>query len=1035
MTALGPVGIAIVGLSVAFEVVSSNNAEAQRKAEEYTETLDKLTGAATSATDELISMNLAAATMGWWFFARDLEEVAQTVGISLADMIKAVQMTEQEYLQWTIDLGPVMEGSDLQAVIEALDAEREGLYRSREAHDEKTRAMQASNEVAGLYGDAHSRAALAAGRVGVAATNSTPGVKGMGDAAQEAADKQQQLNDTLNIFMGSVSAIGAVDSAKAAIAEIGTSAVENGTKLVGAGKNAETFRSDVSNAFEAAARKAQILGTTAEEQTKIFTGELIQIVAALRASGVKDADIETYLGAMNDLPASVTDIMGLAAQAIGETDFTSSIEKAFNKSVAAGTPMTADAMERLAEGASAKAKEKLGLTMEPQLKSVIESVGLNLMGPAKEAGEGPGRNISAGIASGITAGSPLVQAAVRRVIAEAKVAADAAAKSKSPSRLFAETGDDMMAGVAMGVTRSGKKASEAARRVALMLDRAFKEALAPRSGGPAGDAFSSLFGSREDIRGSARALQDASWALADARDGVVDAEKALTEARKEGNVREVAAAERALARARRDAADAADAAKTVEFVVENKKALLALENIAQKYDHIRNALEQAETAFTQLTQLTATPFGLDSVISEMFGSDTDVRQLANNFAQIEEMIRNAYSALIDPKVVGRSAARSNEREMDANLAQIEEYVAEMIKLRQELDAGLIEEAKLEKELAKITRTFDEANRELERIVAERDGFMKKITDGFRSFVNSLSGLTDGAAREMRESTRDLGNGVRLIMQSADPTSAAGAIASNLKSRLDQVKTFTTNIQSLMKRGLDPALIRDFIESGVSGAGDTVAALAGATDAELKDINSTQTQLLQAAQDFATEAGATYYGPLIAGQQGVVDGLKAQVGAAQAALDAMKKSNEELEAQITGLGESLETMVTELAGTLPARTLQAGQDAVARMIDGFEQKFPEMKSKFGALMDELAASMKRTVTINVKTSGGGRSQATSFNSGSIPLASTSAGRSVTVSPNAVNVTVTGGGTAQGIGEEVRRAVDESLRELAREIVAA
>jgi hypothetical protein len=277
------------------------------------------------------------------------------------------------------------------------------------------------------------------------------------------------------------------------------------------------------------------------------------------------------------------------------------------------------------------------------------------------------------------------------------------------------------------------------------------------------------------------------------------------------------------------------------------------------------------------------------------------------------------------------------------------------------------------------------------------------------------------------------------MQAADPSSAAGAIAANLESRLAQVRAFSANIRDLMKRGLDPAMIRDFIEAGVSGAGDTVAALVGATDDELKGINATQAELLKFSEEFAKESGDTYYAGIIAGQQTVVNGLQAQVVAAQAALDTVKAQNKALAEEITTLGETITTMVEGLAATLPAQTLKAGQDAIDKMIEGFESKFPEMKRYFSKLMDDLVKSMRRTVTIDVQTTGAvtgsSRTQARSFNTGTVPLASTGrAGRSVTIAPNAVNVTVTGG-TTMNVTDEVRRAVDESLQELAREIIAA
>lgn len=682
---------------------------------------------------------------------------------------------------------------------------------------------------------------------------------------------------------------------------------------------------------------------------------------------------------------------------------------------------------------------------------------------ASEYGHDVGTNFIDGIIAELNRRREEVAAAAANNTSGLNTGGNAGIDATSPSRTAMKVAGNWVDGLLIGMrSRSGEVEGEASK-MALRLARQFERLMQPPSyGGPATSAFQAMFGTREDIKNSSRALQDATWALADARDAVFEAEKRLNEARKEGNAREIAAAERDLARARRDAADAADAKKMAEFNAQNQEALLALEKITQKYDYITNALQEVTGSLQALSDLVATPFGLDSALSGMFGAGMDVNALASNFAQVEQMITDAFAVLIDPEIVGRKAARTNRRTMNRAIRYVETYVAEIIALRQEYDANLeklaaneeqwrIDEKRLTEELNKVTRAYDEATRDLERIVNERDGFVSKIEDGFRKFVNNLSGLTAGATKEVTRETRELANGVRLITQvtEREQTSAAGAIANNLRDRLAEVREFSANIRTLMNRGLDPAMIRDFIESGVSGAGETVAALAGATDAELQNINETQAALLQHAQEFASQAGEDYYGALIAEQRGVVAGLKAEVDQATQELEdaraeyeaeraRLEAENERIAGQIEALALEIEAIITELAATLPNMTQEAGQKAVDDMIAAFEEKFPEMKRRFGKLMDDLAKSMRRTVVIDVQTRGVGapRSNARSFNTGTIPLAEPGRSRSVTVSSNAVNVTVNGsGGDSRMVAEDVRRAVNESLQELAREIAAA
>jgi cell division protein FtsB len=265
----------------------------------------------------------------------------------------------------------------------------------------------------------------------------------------------------------------------------------------------------------------------------------------------------------------------------------------------------------------------------------------------------------------------------------------------------------------------------------------------------------------------------------------------------------------------------------------------------------------------------------------------------------------------------------------------------------------------------------------------------------------------------------------------------------------------------MERGLDPSLVRSFIEAGVSGAGATVASLASATDDELRGINDTQAELLRHAQEFSTGVGDAYFGATITAQQAIVDQTKAAVDAAQKALtDArtaydterarLEAENTRLESEINALGAQIEAIIAHLAATLPPQTLAAGQAAVQSLIDGFNQKFPGMKREFGRLMDALAKSMERTTTITVRTVHEGaavRASATTstrsavsgaptVTPGTVPVFAPRSGRSVTIAPNAVSVNVNAGTSVDraALTAQVRAAVDEGLQELAREIVA-
>ncbi len=1044
MAALGPVGIAIIGASVAYEAFVGAQQEAEDKVTRLTDAMKEQNAVMGEAVALQLAQDLQELAYGFAENTKFVDDLA-ALGISLDEVIMALMQGGDAMAALTDRVQAAAAGNDALRmaagnVIGTLAMENDAVNQARAQYESYNAAKAIAAEVTGQAAaqttgltSATVSAAIAAGEAMGPTQGLTTNVSGLGAAAGEAATEIDIMRQEYNEWISVTGQIAAVDAAAASIDNLGKASVEFGTDLMGQTPKARDFRGEVIKAFEDSAQAAQSLSDDLPTQRAIFTGELIKIVNALKASGVKPKDIEAFLGAMDGLPASVSDIMRSAAKAVGDTNFKTEVEKAFSKSVKAGAPMTADAMERLAPGASNAAKEQLGLTLEPQLAGIIKSGTTALRPTAFNNGQLTGKSIGSGLANGIQASSPIVQAAVARVIAQAKAAADAAAESQSPSRLFARTGDDLVAGLVMGVTRSIPAGSREMSKAARMFMRAFMGEFMPRDMGAAETAIYNAIANAEQT------LRDARDRLKEASRSVRDAEKALADARKNGDAKEVARAERDLAKARQEVNAATDAVKLGEWVRANDDALKALQKIAAQYDYIVGKMDGVREAFGSITELLATPLGTASDLSQMFGLDVDPRTMADNYMNLAEQIRAAYAVLTDPKIVGRKAASANRTMMDQTIGQLEQYVTQIMALQKEYEANVqaiaSNEAKWREDEARLSAALADATRAYDEVLSRQ----KQIRDGFRSFVNDIGRLTDGMVAAVKTQTRELANGVRLIVQSADTTSAAGAIAANMKARLDEVKAFSANVKTLMERGLDPSLIRDFVEAGVSNSGKIVADLAAATDDELSAINATQAELLQHAGEFAEQY-------LPSGDfKAAVDAAKRDLEAARTAYEAERKrladEQTRIEGEISVLVTQIEGLITGMMTTLVPATEAAAQASLDAMIAQFQKDFPRVSRELGRLMDALARSLQRTVTITVEADtsgvGGGRSVRSSFSPGSVVVQTPVSGRSVTVAPNAVSVNVTAGSgvDARALSTQVKMVVDESLQELAREIVAS
>ena len=865
----------------------------------------------------------------------------------------------------------------------------------------------AKQEVDAYTASADRAANSMSGTVLAALNTTATGIKGVGDAAEEAAEELAAMKAEMDVFLASIGAISAVDKAAESIDNLGAASVEFGTNLMGQTPRARDFRAEVVSAFEDSAKAAQSLSDDLPTQRAIFTGELIKIVASLRASGVKDSDIEAFLGAMEGLPASVADIMRSAAKAVGDTDFKTEIEKAFKKSVKNGTPMTADTMAELAKGASKAAKEKLGLTLEPELASVIKSGTTALRPTAFLNGQLTGKSIGSGLANGITTSSPIVQAAIARVIAQAKVAADAAAESTSPSRLFARTGDDMVAGVAMGWLRTAPtlyssirsiipKAKGESGKLAKAMATAFATALQEGSGSVAA-AISSVFG---NIPAAKTPLE--------VQLGVKGAEK---------------------------------------FIKDNAKALTALGALGEELDRINEKVLYAGEAFASLGELVARPFGRPSQIAEMFGSRADIDSVIDGFISIRDQVKQAYSVLTDASIVGEKAAARNRAEMNKTLAELKALAQQAIKLREEYDAVMQELETLEKDyqsnvastnafydaaekkaeeniaaiearwakaipgletaLKSATEAFDKENAVLSRLIGDRDQFLSNIKSGFRSFVNNLSFQSRAATKQIIRETTRLANGVTVTLErEIEVGGGPAAIREQLEERLAAVREFSRNIKTLMARGLDPSLVQDFVSAGVSGAGEAAAALAAGSQDDIAAINSVQTALLAESEDFGKYASAKWHDIGIAQQEALVAPLKVardaaekalddanklrdqELAAARAHLDKLKSERQaalaklesdynakraelearavELQAQMDAVAAEIEAKILTMINNTAARSAEAGVKAGEKLLEGFRKEYPKVYRQLNTLMDQLAASLTRTATVTVRT---------------------------------------------------------------------
>jgi len=485
-------------------------------------------------------------------------------------------------------------------------------------------------------------------------------------------------------------------------------------------------------------------------------------------------------------------------------------------------------------------------------------------------------------------------------------------------------------------------------------------------------------------------------------------------------------------------------------------------------DRVSALVDSAGEAGIGLAEMVAKPFGTASQIMENFGKNSNISSIVSGIESITDLVKQAYAPLLDQSIVGEKGAKRNRKAMNAQLGQLREMGQHAVELRNQYDANLAEISRLEeaygkrveginnhyddleagaqasidriekhwasvipgleKALSAATAAYDRENDVLNNLIKERDSFLSKIGDSFRSFVNNLKIDKKKIVTEiekatpiveMRRTIKDLGNGIRVTVEEqikpameelseaiSEQPLTGGDIQGALEERLAEIRAFASNIRSLVSRGVDSSLIQEFVSAGAEGAGEIVSALAVASDAEIAGINAAQAELAANVAEFQKYAAAEWYDAGIAQQQAVVAPLAAAAEAAQTALNiantardaeltaarahleqlradreaaltaaktaheaevaSLQAQNDALETEMNTLAGQIDKMVADLAMALPPKAFKAGQKSMRQLKAGFEERFPAVKGKLNSMMDNLAASMNRTATVVVTT---------------------------------------------------------------------
>lgn len=338
--------------------------------------------------------------------------------------------------------------------------------------------------------------------------------------------------------------------------------------------------------------------------------------------------------------------------------------------------------------------------------------------------------------------------------------------------------------------------------------------------------------------------------------------------------------------------------KVEKWKKKHAKELTDLARMAAELDKVISAVQAGREAMSSMGRATVKPSGMyqgaqisgESELTKALGSKGNLDSAMGMLDEMAAATEQGYQAMLSiarkgdkAKIQAQRAAAAQQietyrqevagymlrrQQIETELSNLEQsYQAEVGRINSHYDAldkkaadslkaietrwdGTI--ARLEAELQAANAAFDKENAVLQSLIQERDGFLSKIADGFQSYARQID----------RES---------------------GSFADSFEKRLAEVQAFSHNVKTLIARGLDPSIVREFVEAGVSGAGAAAASLATASDEEIARINSAQTALASEITSFQAYASQQWFDAGIAQQEAILAPLAAAKTLAQQTL--------------------------------------------------------------------------------------------------------------------------------------------------------
>jgi hypothetical protein len=233
---------------------------------------------------------------------------------------------------------------------------------------------------------------------------------------------------------------------------------------------------------------------------------------------------------------------------------------------------------------------------------------------------------------------------------------------------------------------------------------------------------------------------------------------------------------------------------------------------------------------------------------------------------------------------------------------------------------------------RLVRLLASGNKRLQGLAGQRDSIAKKIAD-----ANKFASDTAATARAT-------GSLASIIQQDAfSPKYVAG----QMQASLNQIKSFTSNVQKLQKKGVSKDLIKQILQMGPEQGAAFAKSLAGADAATIKKFNSLNGQISSASTALGKAGADMLYDSGRQAGKGFLTGLKAQ--------------QKDIEKLMLAIAKSMQKSIRKALGIRsPSRVMMAvGRLTMAGLGGGITRELPSIERTMGRVAGVVASGLPAT----------------------------------------------------------------------------